>query len=247
MVVKKAEATSSTSISLAFIIAARSSFVASRMASTVFDSTVVAPLTPLVTMTGLPGAPGRPSAGQRFRPESRRDRHGRRSSHLTRLQRPYAVAPRRPVTTSAYSFTLAAASDGSASVDDVDDRAADDCSVGDTSHRLKMLRLRYTKSYRDWQVRVRFAHVRRTVKVRRQLVPRAGDARDAHAVDEAGAELRDARDPFRRAGRREQVDQAQVVLHAGCVERVRLLGRQVDDDEAVGAGLAASRQNSSMP
>ena len=56
--VKKAEAMYSTSRSLAFSMAARSSLVASRMDSGEFASTVVAPLTPLVSTRMSPAAAG---------------------------------------------------------------------------------------------------------------------------------------------------------------------------------------------
>ena len=57
--VKKAEATLSASISLALIIAVRSSREASSIASTELASTVVAPLTPLTIIpdTWCPTAP----------------------------------------------------------------------------------------------------------------------------------------------------------------------------------------------
>ena len=66
-------------------------------------------------------------------------------------------------------------------------------------------------------------------------VPRAGDARQRHQVDEARRVADHRGDAFRGGGRRQQEDQRQAVRPARGFEFAGFFGRQVGHDEAVGA------------
>ena len=73
---------------------------------------------------------------------------------------------------------------------------------------------------------------------------RAGDAEDRDVVDEAGGVGEHGRQPPVVGGRRRQPDEVDAALHRRQAKLVVVLGRQVDDDQAVDAGRLARRRGS---
>src|SRR5206468_10343686 len=114
---------------------------------------------------------------------------------------------------------------------DLDDNHASAAgNLGDLPHCLKVLRLRYTTSYRDWQVCIASDSLDELFKSRMKLIARARDTGDAHAIDEARGHRRDELNPLIGARGRKEVDQAEIFSQAGFAHGCGFLRRQVYHD-----------------
>ncbi len=120
-------------------------------------------------------------------------------------------------------------------VDDVDDGAAHDRGVGKTVQGSQVLRPRNAESDGQRQRRVTSHTGEEVGQAGGKLGAGAGDAGDAHAVDEAGSRSRDASDPLVVGAGGDEQDVIDACGATTGTQLRALFWRQVDDDQAVDA------------
>mmetsp|Transcript_13499 Transcript_13499/g.30580 ORF Transcript_13499/g.30580 Transcript_13499/m.30580 type:complete len:423 (+) Transcript_13499:890-2158(+) len=121
-------------------------------------------------------------------------------------------------------------------VDRGDDRGADDDAVGDLGNLLHLFGRGDAKAHRQRQVRVLADPGDELGQVCGERRTRAGHSRQRDAIEEGAGALGQLLDAVVGGGRREQRDVREARRGAEVHKLLALLGRKVDDDEAVHAG-----------
>ena len=121
-------------------------------------------------------------------------------------------------------------------LDRVDQRRADHHAVGAFGDGARLLRGAHAEADRDRQLGVALDARHRGVDLVRVGRGRAGDAGDRDVIDKARGVGEHRRQPLVVGGRRREPDEVQAGLQRRQAKLLVLLGRQIDDDQAVDAG-----------